>query len=208
MHHQANIRAIIFDLGGVLLRTVDAQPRLALAERMRLTRRELEDAVFEHLASHQAEVGQMTPKQAWEAITQSMNLPADEIPAFREQFFAGDRVDFGLVEFIQKLRPQYTTALLSNTWVVDLPAFLRDDLHMPDTFDVIISSAQCRVAKPDPAIFRYALEAAHAAPREAIFVDDFEKNITAASALGIHTVHFRDPRQAQDEILSLVSAAS
>lgn len=207
MNNEANIRAIIFDLGGVILRTDDPQPRLALAERMGMTRRELENAVFEHLASQKAEVGQATPAQAWEAIAQTVGLPMEEIPAFRKQFFGGDQVDFRLIEFIQKLRPRYTTALLSNTWIVDLQAFLREDLHIPDhTFDVVISSAQQQVAKPDPAIFRVALEAVQSAPHEAIFVDDFAKNIAAAAALGIRTVHFRDAKQAMDEILAMLGA--
>lgn len=207
MDNEASIRAIIFDLGGVILRTDDPRPRLALAERMGMTRRELENAVFEHPASQKAEVGLLTPAQVWEAIVQAMGLPVEEIPAFRKQFFEGDQVDFRLIEFIQKLRPRYTTALLSNTWIVDLPAFLRDDLRIPDdTFDIIVSSAQRRVAKPDPEIFRLTLEAAQAAPQEAIFVDDFGKNIAAAAALGIRTVHFRDMEQARHEILALLGA--
>jgi epoxide hydrolase-like predicted phosphatase len=205
MDNEASIRAIIFDLGGVILRTDDPQPRLALARRMGMTRRELEGAVFDHLASQKAEVGGVTPAQAWEAIAQGIHLPVEEIPAFREQFFAGDKVDFRLIEFIQRLRPRYTTGLLSNTWIVDLPAFLRDDLNIPDrTFDAVISSARHQVAKPDPAIFRLALEAVQAAPHEAIFVDDFLKNITAAAALGIRTVHFRDAQQAMDEIRAIL----
>ena len=206
MNQETCIRAIIFDLGGVLLRTDDPQPRAALAERMGMTRGELEKAVFEHAWWKQAEVGLVSEEEAWAAAARALHLAADEVAAFREQFFAGDRVDFELVALIQGLRPRYTTALLSNTWIADLPGFLRDTLHMPDAFDVIISSAERRVAKPDPAIFQFALEATKSAPHEAIFVDDFERNIAAASALGIRTVHFRSAEQARGEILALLES--
>ncbi len=125
MDNHANIRAVIFDMGGVLMRTDDPQPRLELARRMGMTRLELENAVFNHPASQQAERGLVTPDQAWKAVAQAMGLPAGEIPAFRKQFFLGDQVDFSLIKFIQQLRPNYRTALLSNTWIADLPAFLR-----------------------------------------------------------------------------------
>jgi epoxide hydrolase-like predicted phosphatase len=204
MDKQSNIRAVIFDLGGVILRTEDAQPRLELASRLGLTRQELENAVFNHPASQQAERGLITSEQAWKTVTQAIGVPASEIAAFREQFFAGDRVDFALVGFIQKLRPNFTTALLSNTWITDMTAFLSDDLQIMDTFDVVISSAKSRLAKPDPAIFRLVLEAVQAAPDEAVFVDDFEKNITAAAMLGIQTVLFRGAEQTQAALAGLL----
>ena len=207
MEPTAHISAIIFDLGGVLLRTEDPTPRVALAERVGVTRAELEKMVFDHPAAQLAERGAISTEAAWLAVAQSMNLPVEEIPAFRKQFFGGDRVDFSLIAFIQELRPRCTTALLSNTWIVDLPNFLREDLQIPDTFDVIISSAQHQVAKPNPAIFRLALEAVQAAAHEAIFVDDYRPNIEAAAALGIQTVHFRSAAQAQAEIRTLLDHA-
>ena len=204
MGNQARIQAIIFDLGGVLLRTDDPQPRTALAERLGRTRAELETLVFDNPASQQAERGLVPPEQVWDAISQTIGLPSGEIPAFRKQFFGGDTVDFSLIELLQKLRPILTTALLSNTWIVDLPRFLAENLRITDTFDVIISSAQRQMTKPDRAIFLYALEAVQAAPGETIFVDDSGKNITAAASLGIRTVHFRNPEQARMEILALL----
>ncbi len=78
------------------------------------------------------------------------------------------------------------------------------DLQIPDTFDVVISSAQCRLAKPDPAIFRLTLEAVQAEPDEAVFVDDADKNIEAAAMLGIRTVHFRGAEQARAELSALL----
>jgi epoxide hydrolase-like predicted phosphatase len=204
MDRNSNIRAVIFDLGGVLLRTEDPQPRLEMAGRLGLTRQELENAVFNHPASQQAERGLITGEQAWRAVTQALGVPASEIPAFRKQFFAGDRVDFALIEFIQKLRTRVTTALLSNSWIADLPTFLAEDLQIVDTFDVVVSSAKVKVAKPDPAIFRLVLEAVQASPDEAVFVDDFENNITAAAMLGIRTVQFRDAAQAEAALAELL----
>ncbi len=200
-------RAVIFDLGGVILRTDDPAPRTALAKRLGVSRSELERIVFENPVSQLAERGLATPADAWAVIAQALNRPVDEIPALLKQFFAGDRVDFALIALIQKLRPVYTTALLSNTWNVDLPAFLREELQIPDTFDVIISSAQQKIAKPDPAVFRLALQLVNARPEEAVFVDDFGRNIAAAAALGIRTIHFRNAEQARAELQAILGVS-
>lgn len=193
---QSHIRAVIFDLGGVILRTEDPASRLALAERLGLTRSGLEEAVFNNPTALAAERGMATQAEVWSTTAARLGLPAEDMPRFFAEFFTGDQVDFALLDFIRALRPAYTTALLSNTWQVDLPRFLREELRIPDTFDVVISSAQRRVRKPDPEIFHLALELCGVEAREAVFVDDFGSNIAAAAALGLAVVHFREAAQA------------
>jgi len=196
MHEQTQIRAVIFDLGGVILRTEDAHPREALAARFGMTRAALEEAVFNNPVALAAEAGQVAVEDARAETARRLNIPLANVQAFFTQFFGGDRVDFTLLGFIQKLRPARITVLLSNTWQVDLPRFLSESLHIPDTFDVVISSAQCKMRKPDPQIFHFALESAGVQPHEAVFVDDFARNIEAAAALGLHVVHFHTTGQA------------
>lgn len=74
-------------------------------------------------------------------------------------------------------------------------------------FDVAAPSAELGVAKPDPAIFRWALDRAGCAPGEALMVGDrLDNDIAAAKALGFHTVRllrglgaFHTPRSADEE---------
>lgn len=199
------VRALIFDLGGVILRTENRASRAALAESLGMTYAALDAAVFQSQAMLQAECGLLSADDAWAAVVRSLNFPGEDVRAFRRQFFGGDQVDFALVAFIRSLRPAYATALLSNTTVIDLSTWISEDLRIPDTFDVVISSASCRLVKPDPAIFHFALDMLHVQPEEAIFVDDAERNITAAAALGIRTVHFKSSTQARQEIQSLLN---
>ncbi len=207
MSANIHIKAVIFDLGGVLLRTDNPQPRTDLADQLGISRLKLEEIVFNNPVAQQAECGQATPEAVWIEAARLLDLPQSEIPALRRAFFGGDTVDFELIRFIQALRPAYTTALLSNTWFVDLPRFLRDDLQIPDTFDVVVSSAQQGVKKPDAEIFRATLKLVSASPNEAVFVDDFARNITAAAELGLHTIHFRSAGQAVSELKSLLYLA-
>ncbi len=62
------IRAVIFDLGGVLVRTEDQTPRRELAERLGITRQELYDLVFDSPSARQASLGTMTAEEHMERV--------------------------------------------------------------------------------------------------------------------------------------------
>ena len=58
-----NIKAIIFDFGGVLMRTDDPEPRERIAEQLGLSAQELEAIIFESEDGHRAEVGTITSEE-------------------------------------------------------------------------------------------------------------------------------------------------
>ena len=202
---QPSLRAVIFDLGGVILRTDDPAPRTALAAQIGKTYAELDALVFASPVARLAEEGQASPDEVWEYVRQAAGLEAQAVRGFRRAFFGGDQVDFELVALIRSLRPAYTTVLLSNTWIVDLARFIDEDLRIPpNTFDVVISSAAAGIAKPKAEIFHLALARSGCRAPEAVFVDDNLANIDAAQALGIQTIHFRSSAQASAALRSLV----
>ena len=60
-----NIRVVMFDLGGVLLRTEDPRSRVELGRRFGLSREEIEKLVFGSEVSLKAEMGQAEPGEVW-----------------------------------------------------------------------------------------------------------------------------------------------
>lgn len=68
--------------------------------------------------------------------------------------------------------------------------------------ELVIDSSEVGVRKPDPAIFRLALERlGGVAPEQAVFLDDAPGNVRAAEALGIHAILVEDdPGPALDEL--------
>jgi FMN phosphatase YigB (HAD superfamily) len=61
-------------------------------------------------------------------------------------------------------------------------------------FDVVIDSALVGLEKPDPGIFRAALEALAVAPEEALYVGDlYEVDVLGAQAAGIRAILFAPP---------------
>ncbi len=70
------IKAIIWDLGGVLVRTEDQAPRTALADRLGLSRQELEQTVFESEMGLRAQRGEIDPVGLWEWVGGTLGVPA------------------------------------------------------------------------------------------------------------------------------------
>jgi len=185
-----SIRAVIFDFGGVLMRTESGQAREVMARQYGLTLPELYVMVFDSEESRLAQLGLASPDARWQRIGQQLGFTTHEQEmAFRRAMFADDVLDAELVRFIRGLRGRLKTALLSNA-SLRLEAMLRDELHIEDCFDVIVVSAQVGLMKPDPAIFHLTLEQLGVTPQEAVFIDDNPANVDAAAAMGLHAIRF------------------
>ncbi len=205
--HNQSIKAVIWDLGGVLVRTVDQSGRWAWEKRLGLEQGALHNLIFHNPISLNASRGQAEPDEIWAWVAGQLKLDTAEMTALKEDFWHGDEVDTALVDYIRALRPVYKTGLLSNAWS-NLRMLVEEEWEMADAFDEIIISAEVGVIKPNPRIYRMALRALQVEPGEAVFIDDFAENIDGALALGMHAVHFSHPETARQELEELLSGAS
>lgn len=200
-----SIRALIFDLGGVINRTEDRSPRARLAELAGISYDELSKLVFDSESAKQATLGKVSTQEHWAFVRQNLNIPAEELSAVEGHFWGGDKIDHVLIRYIRSLRPGYKTALLSNAWD-DLRHYIEDEWKIADAFDEIVISAEEGVAKPDAHIYQITLDRLGVKSYEAIFIDDYPDNIIGASHQGIHTVHFQDRSQAIRAIDDLLNS--
>jgi len=189
------IKTVIFDLGGVLVRTENKLPRQELAEKHGMSYQELSDLVYRTKSANLATIGKVSAGDHQQTILKNLNLPLDSFSAFEDEFWGGDRLDSHLVEFIRSLRGEYRTVLLSNAWD-NLRRLLEGLWKIDSVFDEIFISAEMGFAKPDPAIYKVVIDSLGQDPAELIFVDDFVENIKAARESGLNAVHFRNRDQA------------
>ncbi len=199
------IKAVIWDLGGVIVRTEDHTSRDHLAVELGVSRHHLEMTVFSGETGNQAQRGEIGTDELWEAVRQEFDLSKEGLVDFRKRFWAGDEVDYDLVEHIRSLRGHYATALLSNAWD-NLRAVLTERWKIDDAFEKITISAEEGVMKPDARIYEIALERSGVAPSEAVFIDDFAHNIEGARAVGMHGIHFLNVDQTLNDLQKLLSA--
>jgi 2-haloacid dehalogenase len=72
-----------------------------------------------------------------------------------------------------------------------------------DWFEDVVVSGEHGVAKPDPRIYRIAIERCRLAPAQTVFVDDSEANVAAGRAAGLHALHFTSPERLRAELVAL-----
>ena len=196
------IKAVFFDLGGVIVRTEFQSPRQQLAERLGMEYDDLDKIVFNSDSSLRASMGEIPADEHWASVIKRLKRPASELAAIRDEFFAGDIVDRTLIDYIRSLRGKYKTGLISNAWS-DLRDFVVRE-KFDDAFDKMIISAEVGAMKPKPKIFQIALEQFGVKPKEAVFIDDFYTNIEGCEKVGMKGIHFKDPETALQQLKKLL----
>jgi len=184
-----DIQAIIFDVGGVLLRTADYTSRRNLEKRLGLAEWESEQIVFNSEMGKKAQRGEVTTAELWLHVANQLSLSPEEVEQFQQEFWGGDVLDEAMVNMIRQLKSRYQTAIISNA-----TDRLRQTLHtkypIADAFDLIVISAEEKVMKPDPEIYLRTLNKLGRKAAESVFIDDFAENIAAARRLGMNAIHF------------------
>jgi epoxide hydrolase-like predicted phosphatase len=184
------IRAIVFDFGGVLVRTEDHTGRRQWEARLGLGERDLDRLVFDSDIAIRATLGEVADSAVWDNVATALKLAAEQIENFRSDFWAGDKLDQDLVALLVSLRPRYQTAILSNAWSNGRELIART-YGLDQVVDTIIISAEERLAKPDPRLYQRVAERLGVKPEEAVLVDDYLANIEGARAAGWQAIHFR-----------------
>jgi putative hydrolase of the HAD superfamily len=199
------IKALISDFGGVLMRTRSGSSRRALEQRLGLRPNTVDDRVFGCEISQRGMRGEVGELAVWQYLETDLDLVRHGLTwqEFQTAFFAEDFLDEELMTLIQSVRPGLKTGLISNAWD-GLREVLHTRVRIAAAFDVLVISAEEKIAKPDPRIYQIALERLGVQAADAIFLDDFIENIQAANALGLIGVHFQTSAQAQHDIRALL----
>ncbi len=183
------IRAVLFDLDGVIRHWDDVGAR-AGEQAAGLPEGAIERVAYDVPEFAMTQVGTATARQWADAIARA--LVAEYGPGARvavEHYFAyAGRVDRAMVDLVAAVRQHVTVALLSNA-----TDQLREHLAhhaLLDAFDVVFSSAEIGVAKPDPAVFEHAAKVLGVAPAECFFTDDRPENVDGARRAGLHAEPF------------------
>ena len=189
-----SLKAVIFDVGGVLIRTHSRAGREKWAEQLGLAPWEFESFIFGGESGRATQLGQKTEQAHWQWLGQHFNLTAPELSQMRRDFFAGDVLNEPLVAYIKQLRQSgtYRLGLLSNFGDAARRLW-REVYPFIDYFEGVVISAEVGLMKPDPRIYHLAAESVQVAPAEALFVDDFIENVAGARAVGMPALHFTDP---------------
>ena len=197
------IKGIIFDFGGVILRTQNHAGRHAWDEKLGVPKNTLEETFFNSEMGKASQQGAHTEQEQWEWTAKHFGISAETIPQLKEDFWSGDVVDQKLIQYIRALQKKYHTAIISNA-MDGLRPFLIE-LDIIDAFETIVISAEIGTTKPAPKIYNHCLELMGLPAEETVFIDDFMHNIAGGHAVGMHGIHY-PPRKGTDDLIAELSA--
>jgi len=196
------IKALIFDVGGVLVRTEDRSRRAELEKSLGLSPGQADEIVFNSPMGQAAQMGEITSPDLWAWVQEELGLDAAGLAHFRQEFWGGDRVNTELAALIRRLHSRYQTAIISN-YMDELRGSLGAEYPIIDAFDLVVISAEEKVMKPSPVIFQRTLERLGCLPEESVFVDDFAHNVVGAQAVGMHAIHYTPKTVMERELTKL-----
>lgn len=183
------MRAVVFDIGGVLERVGPPLWVNAWRARLGLSRSQFDHAVERVDPGGLAQTGGFSEAQMRSAYAKALRLSpaqADELVADIWDWYCGE-LDGELVGYVRNLRPLVRTAILSNS----ADGARREETHrygFPGLVDDIVYSHEVGLAKPDRAIYELTCARLDLKPVEVAFVDDVAANVEAAAKVGFHAV--------------------
>jgi putative hydrolase of the HAD superfamily len=197
------VRAVVFDIGGVLEITPEMDFDRRWETRLGLPEGEIGRRMADIWAA--GAVGTITEDQVHQAISDRLNLSGEQADAMMAdmwtQYLGTGNTE--LIEFARGLRPRYRTGILSNSFVG-----AREREHaaygLPDLVDEIVYSHEVGMSKPDPRIYKLTCARLDVRPEETVFLDDVEPIVASAREAGIHAIHYRDNAQAIGAIKALL----
>lgn len=133
-----------------------------------------------------------------------INLTAEELNEIFKEANSTLRVRPEMISYIKTLKEKYKIAILSN-FTSGLKEFLKDVLNINHLFDIVVSSYNLRISKPNPEIYLHTLEKLNVKPEEAVFIDDMERNVLAAEVLGIKGIVFQDFNQFKKDLNKILN---
>jgi glucose-1-phosphatase len=187
-------RAVIFDIGRVLIRIDVGRAMKRLASGTSLSPEELWLAIEKDPRWKDWQEGRISARDwhlhvkqrfggsaTFERFTEAWNLVLDPEPILSNELF-------------EKLSKNYRLGLLSNTDPIHV-AYIESRYDFFSHFPVRVYSCVIGAAKPNPLIYREALRACRVRAKEAVYVDDIAAYVEAARRLGMAGIQFQSSEQ-------------
>lgn len=175
-------KAVLIDLGGVLTRDYLPAAAGAWAARLGITQQAFLGALFGG-SDDQVLIGQVTEPAWWDIVAGRLAIGTGLLAELRRDLAARETWDEALAAHLRRLRSRAKTAIVSNAWPGTRARM--SQARMRGIVDEVVLSCEAGYAKPDPRIYRAALQQLAAGPADALFIDDTPGHVAAAESLGM-----------------------
>jgi putative hydrolase of the HAD superfamily len=195
------LQAVIFDYGEVLSGPPDQQAHRNLLAIAGVGEEAFEKAYWAHRLDYDADI--LNAQTYWQTVARDngVRFTAKQIEQLTEQdAIMWMNLNPAMLAWIPRIKQAgFRLGILSNMGdgVLD---YLRPRFSWLSQFDWLTWSCELGVVKPDPAIYLHTVKKLNVSPERALFIDNLQKNIDGAEAIGLHAALFENVEQLQADL--------
>ncbi len=202
MNKKNEIRGIVFDLGGVLVRSFEFNFYKVAGRKIGLSPSTIAKIAESEWAT--LEVGKETNSELWHRIAKKLGNPGlgNVLASLWLRHYKRDaKIKKAVLEIVKRLHHKYKMGVISNTQrehsIVDRKRGLFKH------FDVVLLSNEIGLRKPQHEIFALASEKLRVPPQNLLFIDDDSRWTTTAKRYGWKALRFISARQLKKSLKRL-----
>ena len=194
------IKAVVFDIGGVLLEESGKKARKYLAKKYKFSEQKFTEFAKKNI--RKSHLGQLTAKQFFTKLIKELEIsatPEELIETWLHIRRKTTKKIKGSIRILKKLKKQgYKIACLTDTTILNDK--IRNEIGIYDYFDLKILSTKEKAWKPEEKIYKSLIKKIKTKPEEIIFIDDDKYKTKPTKKLKINTIIFENPRQLKREL--------
>lgn len=196
------LKALIFDLGNVILGFDYTRSYQALAKECNFAPEQMTDRLRLTGLMHRYESGKITSQAFFQEIAGLLNLGGLSFERFGQIWFSiFDRETLCPESFFKQLAADYRLILLSNTNELHFD-LIRERFPLLGHFHHLVLSYEVGAMKPEPRIYQEAIRVAGCKPEECFYTDDVQDYVDAGKRAGLDAVQFLSYQQIRAELAS------
>jgi putative hydrolase of the HAD superfamily len=196
-----DLQAVIFDYGEVLSGPPDPEAHRELLAIAGVPEEPFEKAYWAYRLDYDADI--LNGQTYWQTVARDTgaNFTAHQIVRLLEvDARMWMNLNPAMIAWIPRIKAAgFRLGILSNMGHGVLE-YLRPRFSWLDQFDQLTWSCDLRVVKPDPAIYLHTIKKLNVKPEQALFIDNLQKNIVGAEAVGLNAALFENVEQLQSDL--------
>ncbi|MDP3027760.1 MAG: HAD-IA family hydrolase [Nanoarchaeota archaeon] len=199
------IKAIVFDIGGVLLKEQGSELRKYLAKRYDFDSKKFSEFWMKNLTK--SYTGRMHYKDFFKQLIKKLRINThseDLIDSWIKIRGKTSKLDKEVEKIIKALRKKYVVGCLTNTTRLNDKVKIRKEVY--SLFDVKVTSLNARSKKPQLKIYKLLakkLNKNKISLKETVFIDNEKRNLLPARKRGMKTILFKNNKQLIKDLKNL-----
>ena len=198
---RVQIKAILFDLGNVLLNYDAVKAANRFAKACKVPRLKVWLHFFTSPTEKAYTRGKISSYEFYRHARQALKFPVN-YQTFKRYWNDIFWENEGMESLLIRLKKKYPLYLISNTNALHFN-HIKKEFQILRHFKKTFPSHEVGHRKPEPEIYQKVLRKIKLEPQETVFIDDVQKFVDGARKVGMHAIRFRSKKQLMNSLEKL-----